>query len=85
MVQSLHPVTSFSPCPPWGDLDEVCMRVRAEFLEMPGLTLTLPQAARLFSLTPARCEQVLRALVGAGQLVTDGRAFARAGNGRRSI
>ena len=36
---------------------------------MPGLTLTLPQAARLFSLEPARCERILDALVHAGLLV----------------
>jgi hypothetical protein len=58
-------------------------RVQAEFCEMPGLTLTLPQAARLFSLDPARCERILLALVRAGVLRTDGRSFARADVGRR--
>ena len=46
---------SSKPCllPEDGDLDR---RIRAEFVEMPGLKLTLPQAARLFNLEQARCE-----------------------------
>ena len=39
---------------------------------MPGLKLTLPQASRLFSIEPIRCERVLGALVHAGHLATDG-------------
>jgi hypothetical protein len=58
-------------------------RIRAEFVEMPGLKLTLPQAARLFNLEQARCERVLGALVDDGALSSDGRAFARSGDGRR--
>lgn len=54
---------------------ELRLRVHAEFREMPGLRLTLPQAARLFSLEPAHCARVLGTLVDAGILVTDGRAF----------
>lgn len=61
---------------------ELCARVQAEFREMRGLKLTLPQAARLFSIEPARCARVLDALVRAGQLKTDGIAFAISGGGR---
>jgi Fic family protein len=43
-------------------------RIRAEFLEMPGLTLTLPQAARLWGLTPSRAEALLTELVARGFL-----------------
>jgi hypothetical protein len=50
---------------------------------MPGLRLTHPQASRLFSLDPVRCERILGALVQAGILATDGRAFASAAAGRR--
>ena len=57
-------------------------RVRGEFREMPGLTLTVRQAARLFSIEPTRCERVLGALVTEGVLATDGSIFARAGSGR---
>ena len=62
---------------------DLCARVWAEFREMPGLNLTLAQAARLFSLDRVRCAHVLDALVGSGVLVTDGVAFARADSGRR--
>jgi hypothetical protein len=64
---------------------DLCTRVQAEFREMPGLTLTLPQAARLFSIERTRCERVLGALVRAGHLATDGRAFASPMSGRRSV
>ena len=62
---------------------DLCARVWAEFREMPGLNLTLAQAARLFSLDRARCERVLDALVVSGVLATDGVGFARADSGRR--
>lgn len=58
-------------------------RVRAEYLEMPGLSLTLPQAARLFNLEPARCARVLGTLVTNGALWTDGRQFLVRNAGRR--
>ena len=38
-------------------------RIRAEFLEMPGLRLTLQQAQRLCGGDRAACEDALRALV----------------------
>ena len=74
---------SRKPCllPEDGDLDR---RIRAEFVEMPGLKLTLPQTARLFNLEQARCERVLGALVARGALSSDGKAFVRAGDGGRS-
>ena len=63
---------------------DLCTRVRAEFREMPGLILTLPQAARLFSIEPSRCERVLGALVHAGDLAINGMTFVSPRNGRRS-
>jgi hypothetical protein len=57
------------------------VRVQGEFREMPGLTLTVRQAARLFSIEPSQCERVLGALVHDGILATDGLTFARAGAG----
>ena len=62
---------------------DLCARVWAEYCEMPGLKLTLAQAARLFSLDHARCASVLDALVVSGVLAADGRGFARADSGRR--
>ena len=54
-------------------------RVRAEFIEMPGMQLTLPQAARLCQLELTSCEAVLTALVDAKFLIrTRNHRFARA-------
>jgi hypothetical protein len=58
-------------------------RIHAEFGEMRGLKLTLPQAARLFNMEQSRCERVLGVLVDGGALSSDGKSFIRAGNGRR--
>lgn len=38
-------------------------RIRAEFLEMPGLRLTKAQAQRLWGLEPGTCEHVLQTLM----------------------
>ena len=72
------------PCGTHREELDLCTRVKAEFREMPGLTLTLSQASRLFSIEPTRCERVLGALVNAGHLTTDGKAFASRHSGRRS-
>jgi hypothetical protein len=69
---------------PAGDDLALHGRVLAEFREMPGLRLTLAQAARIFNIEPARCRQVLSLLVDAGRLATDGRAFSAADAGRRT-
>jgi hypothetical protein len=54
------------------DLDFQC-RIRAEFEEMPGLKLTLPQALRLFDNDCVSCQRALWQLVAAGVLgVEDG-------------
>ena len=78
--QTVHTVPSIAH-PEERDL---CTRIQAEFHEMPGLTLTLPQASRLFSIEPLRCERVLGALVLAGHLATNGKAFVSPRGGRRS-
>lgn len=43
-------------------------RVRGEFREMPGLSLTLAQAGRLWSLNDEMCRDVLSQLVETGFL-----------------
>ena len=48
-----------------GTTDEVLRRVQGEFLEMPGLRLTEPQARRLWGLDAASCDALLGALVDA--------------------
>ena len=64
----------------------IAERVRGEFREMPGLTLTLAQAVKLWSLDVATCTDVLSYLVTDGYLCrrADG-AFCRASDlaGRR--
>jgi hypothetical protein len=49
-------------------------RVRAEFIEMPGLRLTPNQAARLLGLDNGSCQRVINALVGSAflRLTPDG-------------
>jgi len=43
-------------------------RVRFEFMEMPGLELTLAQAGRLWNMGADDCRYVMEALVDAGFL-----------------
>jgi hypothetical protein len=50
------------------DIDEVLRRVQGEFLEMPGLRLTRPQAQKLWGLDQALCEALLGALIDANFL-----------------
>ena len=46
-----------------GAIDYLLRRVRAEYHEMPGLRLTLTQAARLWSLDRSTCAALLDVLV----------------------
>lgn len=43
--------------------DPLLQRIRAEYLEMPGLRLTLDQAKRLCGVERALCQQVLATLI----------------------
>jgi hypothetical protein len=54
--------------------DALLQRVCGEFLEMPGLRLTRPQAQRLWGLDESACLQVLDSLV-------DSKFLCRAGQG----
>jgi hypothetical protein len=45
-------------------MNELVGRIRAEFLEMPGLRLTVAQAARLWGLDEGACRRVIDVLVG---------------------
>ena len=58
--------------------DDLIRRVKSEFIEMPGLRLTLLQAKRLWALPHEDCERVLQALVERRFLIlgTDGK-FSR--------
>ena len=46
-------------------IDDVLRRVQGEFLEMPGLRLTEPQARRLWGLDAVSCSALLEALIDA--------------------
>ena len=50
------------------DFEAIVRRVRAEFLEMPGLSLTVPQAGRLWGLDQEICQRVIGALIGSSFL-----------------
>ena len=49
--------------------ETIVRRIRSEFVEMPGLSLTLTQAQRLFGLDQVLCDAVLRTLVDTGFLL----------------
>ena len=63
--------------------DDLVRRVRGEYLEMPGLALTLVQAQRMWNLRRVECERLLGDLVDAGFLAcTPLGMFVRADSGR---
>lgn len=45
------------------DFEAAVAQARAHFEEMPGLTLTLAEAARLWAIHPSLCRDVLTTLV----------------------
>lgn len=45
------------------DFESLLRRVRAEFVEMPGLRLTPAQATRLWGLETEACHKVIDALI----------------------
>ncbi len=77
--------TMFQPSVAVLEADAELVRVSAEFQEMPDLVVTIAQASRLFGVDHAESRRILVTLVNRGVLSTDGRQFARAGTGRRSI
>lgn len=53
--------------------------VRAEYVEMPGLSVTLPQARRLWAVDHATCEEVFSRLISEGVVRRTGKGrFVRA-------
>jgi hypothetical protein len=49
-------------------MNELVGRIRAEFLEMPGLRLTVTQASRLWGLDEGSCKHVIDILIGSSFL-----------------
>lgn len=58
-----------SPHSPTALSEQMLHRIRGEFLEMPGLRLTLDQARRLWALDEDTCARLLEALTQTGFLV----------------
>lgn len=50
------------------ELDRLTRRVYAEYVEMPGMALTLGQARRLWQLDASTCTRLLDSLVSSGFL-----------------
>ena len=50
------------------NLEAAAERIRAEFEEMPGMTLTMRQASRLFGLEHDVCRTIVDRLVGSAYL-----------------
>ena len=65
------------------DIDIALMaRVYGEYIEMPGLQLTLAQASRLWNVKLATSARVLEKLVDASFLRRTGNHYVRADSGR---
>jgi Fic family protein len=58
-------------------IDADTLRIRGDFLEMPGLVLTVPQTSRLYGLSTAHATALLDGLVAEGFLVTCGNGTYR--------
>jgi len=52
--------------------DQLLLRIRGEFVEMPGLSLTPAQAQRLWALEREVCDGLLTELVAEGFLARSG-------------
>ena len=61
---------------------QLSRRVYGEYLEMPGLQLTLSQACRLWNTNAVTGQQVLDALVASSFLRRSGERYLRASSGR---
>jgi hypothetical protein len=59
------------------ELTSIVRKVRLEYEEMPGLVLTIPQAARLWRLDPNVAQHVMSALVDADYLCLGRSGFIR--------
>jgi hypothetical protein len=68
MALELCSQTWFEKCDEQRSDDSLLMRVRAEYNEMLGLSLTLGQARRFWQLDLSQCERILRRLIETGFL-----------------
>ena len=78
-VQTARPQEArLTPSTREAGLNDVLRRVQGEFEEIPGLSLTLRQAQRLFGLCETQCRQVLARLIDNGFLQDVDGSFRRA-------
>lgn len=62
----------------------LCTRIIGEYLEMPGLNVTIPQACRLWNVDPPSCTHLLDTLLASGFLRKTGNSYVRADAGRHA-
>lgn len=62
----------------------LCTRIVGEYLEMPGLNLTIPQACRLWNIDRDQCTQLLDTLLATGFLRRCGETYLRADADQRA-
>jgi hypothetical protein len=68
---------------PSHDVTDLVPLMRAEYLEMPGMRLTLAQAARLWNTDTVLCARALQNLVEIGFLCHIDDRYVRVDGGRR--
>jgi hypothetical protein len=78
MVTPQHASVGVSRFDPARFAADTLQRIRGEYLEMPGLTLNLKQAARLWQLDPGQCKLFLEQLVQEGFLKDFQQHYSRA-------
>jgi hypothetical protein len=66
-------------------MQELCVRITCEYLEMPGLVLTLPQAIHLWSEDAEYCMRALDRLVASGFLRSADGVYRRDSAGYRAV
>jgi hypothetical protein len=66
-------------------VQQLCTRIACEYLDLPGLALTLPQAAHLWNADPDCCARALDRLVASGFLRSVGGTYRRGSNGYRAM
>lgn len=80
-LDSQEPLVQQSPSTSSAPIDDLLRRIQGEYLEMPGLRLTVAQAQRMWQLSSTECEALLAALVDSGFLIQmPGGAFIRTGS-----
>jgi hypothetical protein len=73
------------PTNTFAHMRELCTRITCEYLEMPGLALTLPQATHLWNVDVESCARALERLVAFGFLRRAGGTYRRDNAGCRAV